>query len=95
MTNCFIGYFGDEEDDLNEALLQASAVFELKITPRATAPSLAFAPSRAPGSVYNTLHPLQPNPLLLLVHPYICIAKNTSVALQNYTMVLQELEPRY
>ena len=37
--------FGDNEDDLNEALLQASDDFASKITPRATAPSLALAPS--------------------------------------------------
>ena len=35
--------FGDNEDDLNEALLQAGDEFESKITPRATAPSLALA----------------------------------------------------
>ena len=44
--NCLIGHFGDDEDDLGEALLQASAEFE---SPHATAPSLALAPSRAPG----------------------------------------------
>ena len=35
--------FGDNEDDLNEVLLQASYEFESKITPHATAPSLALA----------------------------------------------------
>ena len=30
--------FGDDEDDLNEALLQASDEFVLKITPHATVP---------------------------------------------------------
>ena len=35
--------FGDDEDDLNKALLQASDEFETKITPHATAPSLALA----------------------------------------------------
>ena len=67
--NCLIGHFGDDEDDPNEALLQASAEFELKIMPRATAPSLALAPSWAPGSVYNTLRPPQPNPLPLTSPP--------------------------
>ena len=46
--------FGDDEDDLNEASLQASAEFESKITPHATALSLALALSLsrwAPGSV--------------------------------------------
>ena len=37
--------FGDDEDDLNEAMLQASDEFESKIRPCATAPSLALAPS--------------------------------------------------
>ena len=37
--------FGDDEGDLNEALLQASDEFESIITPHATAPSLALAPS--------------------------------------------------
>ena len=45
-----LGIFGDDEDDLNEALLQVSAEFESKIMPRATAPSLALAPSRVRGS---------------------------------------------
>ena len=34
--------FGDDEDDLNDAWLQAGNEFELKIMPRATAPSLAL-----------------------------------------------------
>ena len=29
------------------------------------------------------------------LHPQVCIAKNTTVALQNYTMALQKLEPCY
>ena len=29
--NCLIGHFGDDEDDLNEAFLQASVEFELKL----------------------------------------------------------------
>ena len=41
--NCLIGHFGDDDDDLNEALLQASAEFESKITPCATTPSLVLA----------------------------------------------------
>ena len=43
----FVWVFGDDEDDLNEALLQASDEFESKITPQhyATVPSLALAPS--------------------------------------------------
>ena len=97
--NCFIGHFGDDEDDLNEALLQASAEFESKITPCATAPSELHpwlwlrlgrrAPSATRSARRNQTH------FLLLVHPYVCVAKNTTVALQNYTMALQELEPRY
>ena len=46
--------FGDDEDDLNEASLQASAEFESKITSHTTALSLALALSRrVPGSVYT------------------------------------------
>ena len=41
-TNCFIGHFGDDEDDLNEALLQASAEFESKITPSCNSSILGF-----------------------------------------------------
>ena len=66
---CLIGHFGDDEDDLNQVLLQASAEFESIITPRATAPSLGLALSRVPGSVYNMLRLLQPNPLLLTSPP--------------------------
>ena len=51
-----IGHFGDDEDDLNEALLQASAEFESKITPRATAPSLALAPSTTRSARCNQTH---------------------------------------
>ena len=56
--------FGKDEDDLNEALLLASDEFESKITPRATAPSLALARSQAP-STSAICH--QPNPLHLPV----------------------------
>ena len=96
-TNCFIGRFGDDEDDLNEALLQASSEFESKITPRATQqlhPWLWLrlghrAQSTTCSACRNQIH------FLKLVHPYVCIAKNTTVALQNYTVALQELEPSY
>ena len=54
-----------DEDDLNEALLQASDEFESKVTPRATALSLALAHSRAPSTTSATCH--QPNPLYLPV----------------------------
>ena len=55
MTNCLFWVFGDD-DDLNEALLQASDKFESKITSQrcATAPSLALAPSRAPSTTSAT-----------------------------------------
>ena len=55
--------FGNDEVDLNEALLQASDEFE--ITPRVTAPSLSLAPSQAPSTTGATC--CQPNPLYLPV----------------------------
>ena len=57
--------FGDDEDDLNKALLQASDEFESKIMPYATAPSLPLARSQAPSTTSATCH--QPNPLYLPV----------------------------
>ena len=55
--------FGDNEDDLNEALLQESDGFESEITPRASPPSLALAPSRAPSAASAAC--CQPNSLPL------------------------------
>ena len=55
--------FGDNEDDLNEALLQESDMFESKITPCATPPALALAPSRTPSAA-NAVR-CQPNSLPL------------------------------
>ena len=55
VTNCLIGHFGDYEDDLNEALLRASAEFELKIMPHATAPPLALAPCTTSSAHCNPL----------------------------------------
>ena len=51
--------FGDNKDDLNEALLQASDEFESQIIPRATAPScgLHFRPlhlQQAPPATNQT-----------------------------------------
>ena len=86
--------FGDDEDDLNEAFLQALA--ELSRNYVSCNSSILGS-----GSViYNKLRPPQPNPLSLTtlfakLHSYVCVAKNTTVALQNYTMALQELEPQY
>ena len=56
--------FGDNEDDLNEALLQAGDEFKSKITPHATAPSLALARLQA-TSTSAICH--QRNPLHLPV----------------------------
>ena len=60
--------FGDDEDDLNEALLQASDNFESEITPHTTAPSLALAPSQALSTTSTACH--QPSPLPTCASPY-------------------------
>ena len=95
VMNCLIGHFGDDEDDLNEAFLQASAEFESKLRlVQQLHPWLWLrlgrrAPSTTRSARRNQTH------FLLLVHPYVCVAKNTTMALQNYTVALQELEPHY
>ena len=90
--------FGDEEDDINKALLQASDEFKSKIMPRATAPSLALAPSRAPPATSATCH--QPNPLPLLHQAppigLLCQKHHCgSTELHHACMALQKLEPHY
>ena len=94
--NRFIGHFGD--DEVNEALLQTSAEFESKLRlVQQLHPWLWLrlgrrAPSTTCSARRNQTH------FLLLVHQYVCVANaktDTTVALQNYTVALQELEPRY
>ena len=96
--------FGDDEDDLNKALLhvQANDEFESKITPRTTAPSLALAPSRALSTTSAACS--QPNPLPASAspykfHPYVCVVKNTTMALHKlqcgYTEIRATLLTNY
>ena len=85
-----IGYFGDDEDDPNEAFLQVSAEFESKLRLVQQAPSLALAqPSTTSSTCRNQTH------FLLLVPVSAPSSTRTFALPKNTTMVLQELEPRY
>ena len=94
--NCLIGHFGDHEDDLNEALLQASNEFKSKVIclMQQLHPWLwlAVASSHAPSTT-SAAH-CQPNPLsfTLQLPPY-----NYTIFVvwlyRNYTVALQKFEP--
>ena len=87
--------FGDDEDYLDKNLLQASDEIESKITPRATAPRLALAPSRVlsrtSAPTTNQTHLL---PVPLQDPPIFALSKHHRDSTE-ITLALQKLNPCY